>query len=124
MEKTKFIAHKDHELQTTPCHGGEGLWYFRDMMWAVDRKDRLFIKYIHSDIIPPGSSFGYHQHDAPPEEEWYICISGHGVMTLDGKDYDMGPGDISVCYGNGFHALKNTGNEDIRLVVIYASAIK
>lgn len=125
METTKFIKekNKDYNLRETPCHNGEGPWKIKDIIQSVDKK--LFIRFIHDDIILPGSSFGYHQHKSDePEEEWYLCLSGNGVMTLDDKDYDMGPGDISVCYANGFHGIKNTGKEDMRIIVICASPIK
>ena len=82
------------------------------------------MKFIHDDIIPPGSSFGYHQHKSDgPVEEFYFCISGHGVMTLDGREYDMGPGDISVCRANGSHGVRNTGKDDMRIIVICASPL-
>ncbi|SDT98828.1 Cupin domain-containing protein [Verrucomicrobium sp. GAS474] len=104
------------------CHGGVGTVTCRDLIEKLPAKH--FIRYIHDDILPPGTSIGYHQHPSEtPFEEWYYVLSGHGVMTLDGKDYPMGPGDVSGCFANGFHGLKNTGTEDLRLLVIAARPI-
>ena len=102
------------------CHGGEGHFFIRDFMRKVP--DRLFIKYIHDDIIPPGSTFGDHAHNGDTQfEEWYLCLSGNGMMSVNDQEYPMGPGDISACYCNGSHGIKNTGAEDIRILVIAAS---
>jgi oxalate decarboxylase/phosphoglucose isomerase-like protein (cupin superfamily) len=104
------------------CHGGEGPFLFRDLMNGAS--DRLFVKCVHDDVIRPGSSFGYHAHKDgtaffdPHFEELFICLSGEGMMTLDGKDYVMKPGDIGICYANGMHGIKNTGKEDMRILVV------
>ena len=38
----------------------------------------------------PGSAIGYHvQH----EDEIYYVLSGRGMMTIDGKAFEVGPGD-------------------------------
>lgn len=103
------------------CHGGTGGFFFRDLLQSVS--GRLYIKYIHDDMIPAGSSFGDHDHKGDkPSEEWYVCLSGNGVMTVNGKEYPMNPGDVSVCFCNGSHGLRNTGAGDMRILVIGASA--
>lgn len=63
--------------------------------------------------IPAGrESFAYHLHHR--EEEWIYILSGTATAEIDGKDYDVGPGDFM-----GFptpsvaHHLRNTGNEDL-----------
>lgn len=124
MKTTEFVNNQGRTYgQCEKCHGGEGPFKLIDIIGSL--KEKQFVKFIHDDIIPPGSTFGYHQHKSDvPLEEWYLCLSGHGVMTLDGQEYDMGPGDISACYANGFHGLKNTGKEDMRIIVIYASTIQ
>jgi uncharacterized cupin superfamily protein len=63
--------------------------------------------------IPPGKeSFVYHSHAR--EEEWLYILSGRGTAEIDGKDYEVGPGDFM-----GFptpsvaHHLRNTGEEEL-----------
>ncbi|MUL39413.1 cupin domain-containing protein [Gloeocapsopsis dulcis] len=63
-------------------------------------------------IPPDKESFVYHSHHC--EEEWIYILSGHGVAEIDGKDFEVEPGDFM-----GFpapsvaHHLRNTGNEDL-----------
>ncbi len=63
--------------------------------------------------IPPGKeSFVYHLHYQ--EEEWLYVISGKGIAEIDGKEYEVGPGDFM-----GFptpsvaHHLRNPFLEDL-----------
>jgi uncharacterized cupin superfamily protein len=63
--------------------------------------------------LPPGKdSFAYHAHML--EEEWLYILSGHGVAEIDGKEYEVGPGDFM-----GFptpsvaHLLKNPFEEEL-----------
>ena len=126
MTTTLFLSGdgQTHRKMTTPCHGGEGEWYFRDLLAPLAASEILFIKFIHDDIIPPGSTFGAHCHGGDaggPEEEWYYCLSGRGVMMLDGREHEMTAGDLAVCYAGGCHGLRNTGSEAMRIIVICAS---
>lgn len=124
METTKFIrGQAEYCLAENPCHDGEGLWKIKNIIKAVEPK--FYIRFIHDDIIPPGSSFGYHRHRSDsPLEEWYYCLEGEGIMTIDGKDYEMRSGDISVCYANGSHGLRNTGERDLRIMVVCAGPLE
>ena len=95
-----FINNQDMEYgHHDGCHGG-GPFKLKDVVGKV--KDKGLLRFLHDDIVLPGSSFGDHTHnDAPPFEEWYFYLAGHDVMTCDGKEHPMGPGDISVCYTGG-----------------------
>jgi len=113
---TLFVNNQDNVYREyEKCHGGEGRFLFRDLIEGVGAKRS--VEYIHDDIIPPGSTFGLHTHN-DGGEEWYICLSGNGIMTNDGKDYEMKAGDVSVCYAMGTHGIRNTGRENMRILVI------
>ncbi|MBN2712849.1 MAG: cupin domain-containing protein [Planctomycetes bacterium] len=119
MEKmtTLFVNNQKLEYDYNEgCHGGGGPFKLRDLIGSV--KEKGLLRFIHDDIVLPGSSFGDHRHDAEGYEEWYLCLSGHGVMTCDGAEYPMGPGDISPCFKGGSHGVTNTGVEDMRILVI------
>jgi len=124
IHTTIFVDNRNHPYQKSEgCHGGKGPFLCKDVIGAIQEK--LLIKYLHDDVIPPGSSFGDHAHKGDaPFEEWYFCLSGQGVMTLDGKAYDMKPGDISVCCNNGSHGIENTGKEEMRILVIGVSPVE
>ncbi len=118
---TEMLRAGEHEFNEEPCHGGKGAWYFKDIIQNASEKK--IIRYIHDDILPPGSSFGVHSHAREAgciEEEWYICLSGHGTMILDGKEMPFGEGDANVCRNGGSHGIYNNSRENMRFLVIYA----
>ena len=117
MNTTQFISKQESEVLYN-CHDGVGPFGFCD---RIKDADKMFIRFIHDDVIPPKSTFGYHQHTEPNVEEWYYCLSGTGIMQLDGKEYPFNPGDICVCRTNGWHGLINNGDEDLRIIVIFAT---
>jgi uncharacterized cupin superfamily protein len=63
-------------------------------------------------LAPGKESFLYHSHYY--EEEWVYIISGKAIAEIDGKEYEVGPGDFM-----GFptpsvaHHLRNAGSEDL-----------
>ena len=113
---------REHAYMESPCHGGKGPWYFKDMLDGISRRD--IIQYIHDDILPPGSEFGIHEHASGggPDEEWYLCLSGRGTMILDGERVPFEPGDINVCRNGGSHGIINDGGQDLRFLVIRAKS--
>jgi uncharacterized cupin superfamily protein len=56
---------------------------------------------------PPGKdSFAYHAHML--EEEWLYILSGRGVAQIDGKEYEVWPGDfMGFATPSVAHLLKN-----------------
>ena len=119
MKTTDYLKAR-HLYVETPCHGGKGPWYFKDLLDGIS--ERNIIQYIHDDILPPGSEFGIHGHqaDGKSDEEWYLCLSGRGTMILDGKAVPFQPGDINVCRNGGSHGIVNDGDQDLRFLVIRA----
>src|SRR5687768_3570988 len=43
-------------------------------------------------IAPGKESFIYHLHHY--EEEWIYILSGRGIAEIDGREYEVGPGDF------------------------------
>ena len=74
------------------------------------------LRFIHDDILPPGVTVGVHEHTG--DEEYYYILSGEGVMILDGERIPVRPGDITAVYPGGSHGLENTGEGDLRMIVI------
>jgi mannose-6-phosphate isomerase-like protein (cupin superfamily) len=74
------------------------------------------LHFIHDDTLAPGVSIGIHPHET--EEEYYLILSGTGVMTLDGERYDVASGDVTAIFPGGSHGLENTGDTDLRVLVI------
>lgn len=54
--------------------------------------------------IPPGGSIGEHPHEA--ETEYYMIRSGAGVVTDNGVEVTVGPGDVVVTGGGASHSIR------------------
>ena len=67
-------------------------------------------------VLHAGAGIGFHQHD---KDEIYYVISGRGIYTLDGKDYDAGPGSAMLTRPGSTHALRQTGEADLVLLITY-----
>jgi mannose-6-phosphate isomerase-like protein (cupin superfamily) len=96
------------------CHGGVGDVLCTYVLKADDSQSG--IRFVHDGIIQPGSGIGEHEHDG--EEELYYVLEGHGTMILDGESWPMGPGDVSLVRSGHTHGLINTGDRDMRLLVL------
>lgn len=95
------------------CHGGEGPLICRTLL--ADGDSKMNIRFMHHDILPPGSSIGDHPHE--DTEEVYYLLSGSGEMRLDGAARRMEAGDISVVSSGHSHGIRNTGDRDMELLV-------
>jgi mannose-6-phosphate isomerase-like protein (cupin superfamily) len=69
----------------------------------------------------PGSAIGYHEQK---EDEIYYVLSGRGVMTVDGKSFDVGPGDAVLTRPGSSHGLKQVGSEDLVILINYEQVPK
>ena len=66
--------------------------------------------------LKPGSGIGYHEQK---EDEVYYVLSGKGVMTLDDKPVDVGPGTAILTRPGSSHGLKQVGDEDLVILIAY-----
>ena len=95
-------------------HGGKGdcllWWHFKD---KVD-SNLFFI----DCVLKPGAYGGYHRHDG--DEEIYYVLSGQAEYAQDGEVAPLGPGDATLVKSGHCHAIRNAGNDDLRLLVFCA----
>ena len=66
--------------------------------------------------LKPGSAIGYHEQH---EDEIYYVISGRGIMTIDGKPIEVGPGTAVLTGPGSSHGLKQVGSEDLVILINY-----
>jgi mannose-6-phosphate isomerase-like protein (cupin superfamily) len=66
--------------------------------------------------LKPGSGIGYHEQK---EDEVYYVLSGTGVMTIDDKPFDIGPGTAILTRPGSSHGLKQTGSDDLVILIAY-----
>ena len=66
--------------------------------------------------LHPGSAIGYHLQK---EEEIYYIDSGKGEMQMNGKTFPVEAGDAVLTLPGSSHGLKQVGNEDLVVVIVY-----
>jgi mannose-6-phosphate isomerase-like protein (cupin superfamily) len=66
--------------------------------------------------LKPGSGIGLHEQK---EDEIYYVLSGTGVMTLDGTPVTITPGTAVLTRPGSSHSLKQTGSEDLVVLINY-----
>jgi mannose-6-phosphate isomerase len=67
-------------------------------------------------LVRPGKRLSYqlHEHRA---EHWFV-VRGHGRVTLDGSDREVGPGStVEVDIGVA-HRVANTGDDDLVFIEV------
>jgi len=97
------------------CHEGSGAIRWVGVLdGEAPGGERL--QFIHDDVMPPCTSIGVHRHTS--DQEYYYIVSGRGVMTLDGREYEVAAGDITAVLPGGSHGLANNSDGDLRVIVI------
>ena len=66
--------------------------------------------------LKPGSAIGYHLQK---EDEIYYVLSGRGIMTVDGKSFEVGSGTAVLTRPGSSHGLRQTGPEDLVIMINY-----
>lgn len=111
-------AHDAPRKSISQCHDGLGSLQCIEL-FADYRKKVAGIKFVHDDLIPPGASIGEHTHRG--DEEVYVIIEGKGEAMDNGRLIEVGPGDVILTRHSESHALRNTGDTPLRLIVVCAN---
>ncbi|MBU4541146.1 MAG: cupin domain-containing protein [Firmicutes bacterium] len=61
--------------------------------------------------VKPGDSIGEHQHLG--EREIFYFLQGQGIVVDNGRESEIGPGDVMVTPDQGSHSVYNNGQEDL-----------
>jgi quercetin dioxygenase-like cupin family protein len=67
-------------------------------------------------VLHPGSSIGLHRND---KDEIYYVLSGRGELQLQGETRTVGPGDAILTRDGHSHALRQQGDADLVIFVVY-----
>ncbi|WP_435014191.1 GDSL-type esterase/lipase family protein [Xanthomonas arboricola] len=67
-------------------------------------------------VLHKGAGIGLHLHD---KDEIYYIVSGRGLYALDGKQYQVTAGDALLTRPGSTHALQQTGDEPLVLLLAY-----
>ena len=68
-------------------------------------------------VIYPGGYIPEHEHITV---ESYTILSGNGVMGVDGEERPVRGGDVIYMESEKPHTLRNTGDEDMHMMFVYA----
>ena len=103
-----------------PAHEGKGLILNR-RPWLDGNMETNWVRIGHC-VLPPGTSIGYHQHNAA--EEVYYVMSGTGRMTVNDKTWDVKEGDAVPCTIGDSHGIYNNSDEDLDIFVLIVALEK
>ena len=67
-------------------------------------------------VIPPGAGIGPHEHSE--EDEVFIIQQGRGIITDEGREQEIGPGDAILTGKGAEHAIRNTGEADLVVTAV------
>jgi quercetin dioxygenase-like cupin family protein len=82
---------------------------------VLDTRHLNTLMFLAHASIPPGNELSGH---VDPMEEIYIIQTAHGIMTVDGEEREVFPGDaIHLPIGSN-HALLNTSDEEMTILVV------
>lgn len=101
-------------LQSVRAHGGEKEIQMARVLSAGQATKACH--FIDIAELPPGASIGFHTHH-PDEEEFYLILSGSGVMMRDSMEISVTAGDLIRTPPGGSHGLINTGEVPLRIFV-------
>lgn len=63
-----------------------------------------------------GATIGLHTND---KDEVYYVLSGRGELTLEGQVSEVGPGDAILTRDGDSHGLRQLGDEDLVILVVF-----
>jgi mannose-6-phosphate isomerase-like protein (cupin superfamily) len=109
-----FVLERDAEVRASEPgpHSGGG----QTTAYSFFKKAPGLTLVFRKRALKAGSAIGYHLQK---EDEIYYILSGRGSMTIDGKSFDVGPGDAILTRPGSSHGLKQVGNEDLVLMINY-----
>lgn len=88
---------------------------------TTDLTDKPIDFSVHMTEWEPGAKVDNHCHDSMTEAMY--CISGTGIATVDGVDYQFLPNTMINALPGMMHQIVNTGTERLRVLCIFSPAI-
>jgi mannose-6-phosphate isomerase-like protein (cupin superfamily) len=109
-----YILERDAEVAKpgSAPHKGPG----RSTGYSFFENAAGFKQVFRKRVLHPGAAIGYHLQK---EDEVYYILSGEGVMQMNGKEFPVKPGDAILTRPGSSHGLKQTGKDDLALIIVY-----
>jgi quercetin dioxygenase-like cupin family protein len=99
--------------ETFIAHGGGSA------QMLLDSRVLRGILFLAHGLIKPGKTIESHRD---PYEEIYFILSGEGLMSVDGEERQVKPGDAIWIPQGAAHSLFNNTENDCHILVIAAYA--
>ena len=74
----------------------------------VNCENEKNIRYLSQITLEPGSTVGKHNH--VNETEYFVFLSGSGIVDDDGKEEQVNAGDVIITGKGAYHSVNNTGS--------------
>ncbi len=116
-QQTGYILQHEKDLkkdEPAPHNGGGNSTVYNFFLNATDSK-LVFRK----RVLHPGAAIGYHLQE---NEEIYYILSGTGEMTMNNKTFNVSAGDAILTFAGSSHGLKQTGKDDLVVIIDYEKA--
>ena len=84
-------------------NGTTPVWYLVEPREMQRLTDGGFLELVNEFEVRPGGRVDPHSH---PTHEFYFVTGGNGVMTIDGEDRTVGPGDLIYIPPDLVHSLR------------------
>jgi mannose-6-phosphate isomerase-like protein (cupin superfamily) len=112
-----YVIERDAEVarEEPGTHKGGG----RTIGYSFFRDTPNLAMVFRKRALKPGSGIGYHEQK---EDEIYYVLSGRGMMTIDGKEFEVGAGTAILTRPGSSHGLKQIGTEDLVIMINYLQA--
>lgn len=97
----------------TNVKGGQGTYQSQQIFTPEQvEKTTLFA----CNTLPPQTSIGIHPHTS--EGEAYVILQGEAVVTEDGVEHILHPGDAEYCTGGHTHGIANRSEAPLKFLAI------
>jgi len=99
---------KRNEMKTEvkeKMRGGEGRV---ELVHLVDCENEKNIRMLAEITLKPGCSIGGHSHEN--ETEYFLILSGEGVVNDDGTEKTVKAGDTVITGNGASHSISNNGS--------------
>ncbi len=71
-----------------------------------------------TEVRETDAPFKLHSH---AQAETYYILSGHGIISFEGVEHPLSPGDAVYIPGNLVHAARCVGPEPLRILYVFAA---
>lgn len=104
---------KDQFFNTTTLEGGIPRDLAEGIKTSIFAGDQAMLSIVRFE---PGSIGVIHDH---PEEQWGICLSGHGIRIQDGERVSVKAGDFWLTPGGVSHGME-AGADGMVVIDVFA----